>query len=195
MFTFCGGRGRIFIVYSPSKLQFHNTVLLTIDIMLNVRSSTFTYLFLKRFYLFIFRERGREEEREGEKYQCVVASRLPPTGDLAHNPGLCLTRNQTGNPWFTGHAQSTELHLATAKLYISYNWEFAPFYLPLPISSTLSSWHPFFYSILMSTPFFFFYDYTRKSHLATFIFLWLILLSIMPSRFIQVVTNNRISIL
>ena len=45
--------------------------------------------FLKRFYLFIFRERGREGEREGEKHQCVVASHVPPTGDLAHNPGVC----------------------------------------------------------------------------------------------------------
>ena len=26
---------------------------------------------------------------EGEKHQCVVASRVPPIGDLAHNPGLC----------------------------------------------------------------------------------------------------------
>ena len=37
--------------------------------------------------LFIFRERGREEEREEEKYQCVVASHVAPTGDLARNPG------------------------------------------------------------------------------------------------------------
>ena len=41
------------------------------------------------FYLFIFRERGREGEREGEKHQSVVASHRPPTGDLAHNPGMC----------------------------------------------------------------------------------------------------------
>ena len=44
--------------------------------------------FVKRFYLFIFRKRGREGEREGEKHQCVVASRTSPTGDLARNPGL-----------------------------------------------------------------------------------------------------------
>ena len=37
------------------------------------------YLFFKRFYLFIL-ERGGEGEREGEKHQCVVASRAPPTG-------------------------------------------------------------------------------------------------------------------
>ena len=30
-----------------------------------------------------------EREREGEKHQCVVAPRVPPTGDLACNPGMC----------------------------------------------------------------------------------------------------------
>ena len=42
--------------------------------------------FFKRFYWFIFRERGREGEREGEKHQCVVASYVPPTGDLGPQP-------------------------------------------------------------------------------------------------------------
>ena len=37
------------------------------------------------FYLFICRERGREGEGEGEKHHCVVASHVPPTGDLARN--------------------------------------------------------------------------------------------------------------
>ena len=37
----------------------------------------------------MFRERGREGEREGEKHKCVVASHTPPTGDLACNPGMC----------------------------------------------------------------------------------------------------------
>ena len=46
------------------------------------------YFFL-RFYLFIFRERGGEGEREGEKHQCVVASHAPPTGDQACNQGMC----------------------------------------------------------------------------------------------------------
>ena len=39
------------------------------------------------FYLFIFRERGRE--REGVKHHCVVASHTTSTGDLACNPGTC----------------------------------------------------------------------------------------------------------
>ena len=42
--------------------------------------------FKKDFIHFIFRQRGREGEKEGEKHQCVVASRTPPTGDLACNP-------------------------------------------------------------------------------------------------------------
>ena len=42
-----------------------------------------------RFYLFTFGEREREGEREGEKHQCVVASHVPLTGDLAGNPGMC----------------------------------------------------------------------------------------------------------
>ena len=45
--------------------------------------------FFSRFYLFTFRERGREGEREGEKHRSV-ASRMPPAGDLAHNPDMCL---------------------------------------------------------------------------------------------------------
>ena len=36
------------------------------------------------------RERGREGEREGEKHQCVVASRAPRPGDLTRNSGMCL---------------------------------------------------------------------------------------------------------
>ena len=42
--------------------------------------------FLKRFYLFIFRERGREGEREVEKHQCVVASCAPPYWALGREP-------------------------------------------------------------------------------------------------------------
>ena len=50
---------------------------------------TLVSFYFLRFYLFIFRERGKEGEREGKKHQCVVASRAPPTGDLACNPGMC----------------------------------------------------------------------------------------------------------
>ena len=69
-------------------------------------------LFLKKdFYLLIFRERGREGEREGEKHQCVVASHEPPTGDMAGNPGMCpdWELNQQPSSLQFG-AQSTEPH-------------------------------------------------------------------------------------
>ena len=66
--------------------------------------------FLKK-VLFIFREKGREGEREGEKYQCVVASRTPPTGDLACNPGMCPDWESNWQPFgLQAGTQSTEPH-------------------------------------------------------------------------------------
>ena len=53
----------------------------------------------------------REEEREGEKHQCVVASHVPPTGDLACNPGMCP--DWESNQWsfaLQSCTQSTEPH-------------------------------------------------------------------------------------
>ena len=53
--------------------------------------------------LFIFREEGREGEREEEKHQCVVASHAPPTGDLAHNPGMGSRLGiELATLWFSG---------------------------------------------------------------------------------------------
>ena len=37
-------------------------------------------------------------EREGEKHQCVVASHMPPTGDLPKTQACALTGNRTGDP-------------------------------------------------------------------------------------------------
>ena len=54
------------------------------------QDKTVSFLFFLRFYLFIFRERGREGEREGEKHPWVVASCTPPARDLARNSGMCL---------------------------------------------------------------------------------------------------------
>ena len=44
--------------------------------------------FLKVF-IYLFLERGEGREKEREKHQCVVASHVVPTGDLACNPGMC----------------------------------------------------------------------------------------------------------
>ena len=70
--------------------------------------------FLKNIYLFIFRQRGRKGEREEEiilPYQCVVASHMPPTGDLACNPGMCPDWESNQGPFDSqANPQSTELH-------------------------------------------------------------------------------------
>ena len=67
--------------------------------------------FLKDFYLFIFRQRGRVGERKGEKYQCVVAPHTPPTRDLACNPGMCPDWDSNQRPFaLQSGAQSTEPH-------------------------------------------------------------------------------------
>ena len=67
----------------------------------------------------LFLERVREGERKGEKHQCVVASHVPPTGDLARNPGMYPDWESN---WqllcFTALAQSTELHQPGAMVYI-----------------------------------------------------------------------------
>ena len=67
--------------------------------------------FFFKIYLFIFRERGREGERDGEKHQCVVASHTAPTGDLDHTTQACtLTGNWTGNPLVHRPALNTLNH-------------------------------------------------------------------------------------
>ena len=69
------------------------------------------FCFFKIFYLFIFRERRREGERQGKKHHCVVASHVPLTGDLAWKPGMCpdWDSNWQCFGWQTC-AQSTELY-------------------------------------------------------------------------------------
>ena len=63
-----------------------------------------------RFYLFIL-ESGREGEREGEKHWCVVASCVPPAGDLAYNPGVCPDRELNQKPFgLQASTQATEPH-------------------------------------------------------------------------------------
>ena len=80
--------------------------------------------FFLRFYLFIFRERGREEDREGEKRQCVVAFHMPPTGDLACNPSMCPDSKWNQQPFGSqASTQSTEPHQPghVGDLYILFN--------------------------------------------------------------------------
>ena len=49
-------------------------------------------IILKIIYLFIIRERGREGEKEGEKYQCCL-SQAPQLGSWPSTQACALTRN------------------------------------------------------------------------------------------------------
>ena len=57
----------------------------------------------------LFLERGGEGERKGENHHWVVASCVPPTGDLACSPGLCPDWESNLQPFASqSSAQSTE---------------------------------------------------------------------------------------
>ena len=57
--------------------------------------------------MYLFLDRGRE----GEKHQCVVASRTLPTGDLTRNSGMCPDWESNQEPFgLQANAQSTEPH-------------------------------------------------------------------------------------
>ena len=75
---------------------------------------------LFKYFIYVFLE--RKGGREGEKHQCVVASRMPPTGDLALCPGhpCALIGNPTGDPLVhSPGAQSIEPHQPGQTLYFN----------------------------------------------------------------------------
>ena len=76
------------------------------DLPLNIVLLSVCLLFL-RFYLFIFREgKGRRK-----KHQCVVASRVPPSGDPTCTPGCALGWESNQQPFGSqASTQSTEPH-------------------------------------------------------------------------------------
>ena len=59
-------------------------------------SNLFSFFFPK--ILFIFRDGGREGERDGEKHHCVVASHAQPIGGLAATQACALTWSGTSDP-------------------------------------------------------------------------------------------------
>ena len=67
------------------------------------------FFFLK--ILFIFRERRREREKGEEKHQCVGASCVHPSVDLARNPRMCPDWELNQRPFASqSGAQSPEPH-------------------------------------------------------------------------------------
>ena len=52
----------------------------------------------KKIYLIIFRDGGREGEREGEKHPCVVASHASLLGTWPTTQACALTGNRTSDP-------------------------------------------------------------------------------------------------
>ena len=71
-------------------------------ILMKCNSSIFPFMncafdFLKRFYLLIFRERGREGEREGEKHHVWLPLRGPPLGTWPTAQACALTGNRNSN--------------------------------------------------------------------------------------------------
>ena len=72
------------------------------------KSSTLIIFYFVKDFIYLFSARG--EGREGERHQ-FVASRSPPTGDLAHNPGKCPDRESNWRHFSSqAWAQPTEPH-------------------------------------------------------------------------------------
>ena len=63
----------------------------------------------------MYRERGREGEREGEKQQCVGASYTPSTLDQACNPGTCPDWESNQQPFSFQPALSPLSHTSQGK--------------------------------------------------------------------------------
>ena len=63
--------------------------------MLCLLSETFFSSFKDFIYLFL--EKGREGEREGEKHQCVVACHMAPLGTWPVTQACALTGNRTSD--------------------------------------------------------------------------------------------------
>ena len=64
----------------------------------------------------MFRQRGMERERKGERHQCVVASRALPIRSLVHNSCMCPDWEPNQQPFGSQvSAQSAELHQAGQK--------------------------------------------------------------------------------
>ena len=77
------------------------------------------FFFFLRFYLFIFREWGREGEREGEKHHVWLPLEQPLLGTRPTTQACALTANQTGNPLVCRPALNPLSHTSQGKTSVS----------------------------------------------------------------------------
>ena len=118
--AFSVGNMAVFLyVWCETKVEWCCVSSLFLSILPFVKCPLFLcFVFFILNILFIFRERGWEGEREGEKHQCAVASHMPPTGGLACNPGMCPDWEWNPRPCGSeACTQSTELHQLGSALY------------------------------------------------------------------------------
>ena len=72
--------------------------------------------FFKKYFIYLLLERGEGSEKERETNISVqgihrsIASWMPPTGDLAYNPGMCSEWESNQQPFLQVGTQSTEPH-------------------------------------------------------------------------------------
>ena len=71
----------------------------------------FSFLF-KILFISFQRKGGRKRGREN---QCVVASHVPPTGDLAHNPGMCSDWELNQQPFDSQSGTQSLSHTSQGK--------------------------------------------------------------------------------
>ena len=46
-------------------------------------------MFFFKYFIYLFLDKGEGREKERKRNLNVAASHTPPTGDLAHSPGMC----------------------------------------------------------------------------------------------------------
>ena len=81
----------------------------------------------KKHCIYLFLERGKEREREGEKHRCAT-SRAPPTSDLARIPGLCPNQESNRRP-FRPLVLGPLSHTSQGRIFKVFNVFFQCFFL------------------------------------------------------------------
>ena len=106
-------------------------------------SSNTVFYFFQKIFTYLFLDRGREGDREGEKHSSV-ASHTPPAGDLAWNTALCP--DWESNWWHFGSqtsAQSAEPHQSGPTPYFKWIHFFPISLLYCPtFTSIRKNWEP-----------------------------------------------------